>query len=186
MDRRKVLKSLSLLPLAGAAAVIPSEVTAQNKKKKGQWTPKKEVIRRSNSGGNTNPTVATPATAGAKPPVPASVLSGCIRSGHLLFLSGIGGWYAERRKEPGDIQVQIRSALDTMKEVLEGAGSSMANVLKVHMTVAEPNKNIAALNEAYRGYFPDPPPVRSYTGCGTDLMGRDGILLQIDCIAYVD
>jgi 2-iminobutanoate/2-iminopropanoate deaminase len=73
-----------------------------------------------------------------------------------------------------------------MKEVLEGAGSSMANVLKVHMTVAEPNKNIAALNEAYRGYFPDPPPVRSYTGCGTDLMGRDGILLQIDCIAYVD
>jgi 2-iminobutanoate/2-iminopropanoate deaminase len=185
MDRRKVLKSLSLLPLAGAAAAIPSEVNAQNKKQKGQWTPKKEVIRRSNSGGNTNPTVSTPAANGTKP-APAGVLSGCIRSGHLLFLSGIGGWYAERRKEPGDIQVQIRSALDTMKEVLEGAGSSMANVLKVHMTVAEPNKNIAALNEAYRGYFPDPAPVRSYTGCGTDLMGRDGILLQIDCIAYVD
>jgi 2-iminobutanoate/2-iminopropanoate deaminase len=73
-----------------------------------------------------------------------------------------------------------------MKEVLEGAGSSMANVLKVHMTVAEPNKNIAPLNEAYRGYFPDPPPVRSYTGCGVDQMGRDGILVQIDCIAYVD
>lgn len=184
MDRRKVLKSLSLLPLAGAAAAIPTEANAQNKKQKGQWTPKKEVIRRSNSGGNTNPTVAAPATGGA--PRPGGVLSGCIRSGHLLFLSGIGGWYAERRKEPGDIQVQIRSALDTMKEVLEGAGSSMANVLKVHMTVAEPNKNIAALNEAYRGYFPDPAPVRSYTGCGTDLMGRDGILVQIDCIAYVD
>jgi len=184
MDRRKVLKSLSLLPLAGAAAAIPTEANAQNKKQKGQWTPKKEVIRRSNSGGNTNPTVAAPAAGGT--PRPGGVLSGCIRSGHLLFLSGIGGWYAERRKEPGDIQVQIRSALDTMKEVLEGAGSSMANVLKVHMTVAEPNKNIAALNEAYRGYFPDPPPVRSYTGCGTDLMGRDGILLQIDCIAYVD
>jgi 2-iminobutanoate/2-iminopropanoate deaminase len=184
MDRRKVLKSLSLLPLAGAAATIPSEANAQNKKQKGQWTPKKEVIRRSNSGGNTNPTVAAPAASGA--PRPGGVLSGCIRSGNLLFLSGIGGWYAERRKEPGDIQVQIRSALDTMKEVLEGAGSSMANVLKVHMTVAEPNKNIAALNEAYRGYFPDPAPVRSYTGCGTDLMGRDGILLQIDCIAYVD
>jgi enamine deaminase RidA (YjgF/YER057c/UK114 family) len=184
MDRRKVLKSLSLLPLAGAAAAIPTEANAQNKKQKGQWTPKKEVIRRSNSGGNTNPTVAAPAAGGA--PRPGGVLSGCIRSGHLLFLSGIGGWYAERRKEPGDIQVQIRSALDTMKEVLEGAGSSMANVLKVHMTVAEPNKNIAALNEAYRGYFPDPAPVRSYTGCGTDLMGRDGILVQIDCIAYVD
>lgn len=54
MDRRKVLKSLSLLPLVGAVAVIPSEANAQNKKKKGQWTPKKEVVRRSNSGGNTN------------------------------------------------------------------------------------------------------------------------------------
>lgn len=185
MDRRKVLKSLSLLPLAGAVAIIPGEANAQNKKQKGQWTPKKQVIRKSNSGGNTNPTVSAPAANGTKP-APAGILSGCIRSGHLLFLSGIGGWYAERRAEPGDIQVQIRSALDTMKEVLEGAGSSMANVLKVHMTLAEPNKNIAALNEAYRGYFPDPPPVRSYTGSGVDQMGRDGILLQIDCIAYVD
>ena len=25
---------------------------------------------------------------------------GPIRSGHLLFLSGIGGWYPERRPEP--------------------------------------------------------------------------------------
>lgn len=180
MDRRKVLKSLSLIPLAGAAVIIPQEAGAQKKQKRDSWTPKKLVVQKSNSGGNTNPTVST------QTKKPAGVLSGCIRSGHLLFLSGIGGWYAERRAEPGDIQVQIRSALDTMKEVLENAGSSMANVLKVHMTVAEPNKNIAALNEAYRGYFPDPPPVRSYTGCGTDLMGRDGILLQIDCIAYVD
>jgi enamine deaminase RidA (YjgF/YER057c/UK114 family) len=103
-----------------------------------------------------------------------------------LFVAGIGGWYADRRKEPGDIRVQTSSALDIMKEVLEEAGSSMANVLKVHMTVAEPNKNLPALNEVYRGYFPDPPPVRSYTGCGVDQMGRDGILVQIDCIAYVD
>jgi enamine deaminase RidA (YjgF/YER057c/UK114 family) len=179
MNRRNVLKSLSILPLAGAAAVIPQDGQAQEKPKRNKWTPKKQVIRKSNSGGNTNPTVS-----GATKP--ASVLSGCIRSGHLLFLSGIGGWYAERRAEPGDIKVQIHSALTTMKEVLEEAGSSMANVLKVHMTVAEPNQNIAALNEAYRGFFPDPAPVRSYTGCGIDQMGRDGILVQIDCIAYVD
>lgn len=179
MNRRKLLKSLSIIPLAGAAAAIPANSLAQNKPKRQEWTPKKQVIRKSNSGGNTNPTVSN----GSRP---AAVLSGCIRSGNLLFLSGIGGWYAERRAEPGDIQVQIRSALTTMKEVLEDAGSSMANVLKVHMTVAEPNQNIAALNEAYRGFFPDPQPVRSYTGCGVDQMGRDGILVQIDCIAYVD
>lgn len=181
MNRRNLLKSLSLLPLAGAAAITvnPNEAAAQ-KKKKSQWTPKKQVIRKSNSGGNTNPTVPT-----TKGP-PASVLSGCIRSGHLLFVSGIGGWYPERRAEPGDIKVQIKSILDTLKEVLEGAGSSMGNALRVHMTVVEPNTNIALLNEAYRGYFPDPPPVRSYTGTSADLMGRDGVLVQLDCIAYVD
>lgn len=179
MNRRNLLKSLTLLPLAGAAVIVPAELTAQSKKKKNQWTPKKEVVRKSNSGGNTNTMVQTPQG-------PAAVLSGCVRSGHLLFVSGIGGWYPERRAEPGDIKVQIKSILDTLKEVLEGAGSSMANALKVHMTVVEPNKNIAALNEAYRGYFPDPAPVRSYTGTSADLMGRDGVLVQLDCIAYVD
>ncbi|MES3016411.1 MAG: RidA family protein [Bacteroidota bacterium] len=178
MNRRNLLKSLTLLPLAGAAAIAPGEVNAQNKKKN-QWTPKKQVVRKSNSGGNTNTQVATPQG-------PSAVLSGCVRSGHLLFVSGIGGWYPERRPEPGDIKVQIKSILDTLKEVLDGAGSSMANALRVHMTVVEPNKNIALLNEAYRGYFPDPAPVRSYTGTSADLMGRDGVLVQLDCIAYVD
>jgi 2-iminobutanoate/2-iminopropanoate deaminase len=182
MKRRKMLGSLGLLPLAGAAA-ISTETNAQTKQKKPKqdsWTPKKQLIRRTWNSGTTNPTQAAGVT------FPAGVLSGCIRSGHLLFLSGIGGWYAERRAEPGDIKIQIGSALDIMKEVLEEAGSSMANVLKVHMTVADPNKNLAALNEVYKGYFPDPPPVRSFSGCGADQMGRDGLLVQIDCIAYVD
>ncbi len=182
MKRRKILGSLGLLPLAGAAA-LSTEANAQPKQKKpakDSWTPKKQLIRRTWSSANTNPTQAASGT------FPVGVLSGCIRSGHLLFLSGIGGWYAERRAEPGDIKVQIRSALDIMKEVLEEAGSSMSNVLKVHMTLADPNKNLAALNEVYKGYFPDPPPVRSFSGCGVDQMGRDGILVQIDCIAYVD
>jgi len=180
MKRRKLLGSLGLLSIAGAAA-IPNDSNAQAKQKKPKkdnWTPKKQLIRRTWS----SPKQAASATG----TFPVAVLSGCIRSGHLLFLAGIGGWYPERRAEPGDIKVQIQSALEIMKEVLEEGGSSMANVLKVHMTVAEPNKNLAALNEVYKGYFPDPPPVRSYSGCGVDHMGREGVLVQIDCIAYVD
>ena len=152
---------------ASAAQAPPSASTG------GSWTPKKEVIRR--------PGQAPSANAANAP-----LLSSCIRSGHLLFVAGIGGWYPDRRKEAGDIKVQIQSALTTMKEILEAAGSSMANVLKVHMTVAEPNKNIALLNEGYRGFFPDPPPARSYTGTAANLMGREGVLVQVDCVAYVD
>lgn len=164
-NRRQVLAA-GFAALAGSSAV---EAQGGGAPATGQWTPKKEVIRRpgqSASGG--------------------ALLSSCIRSGHLLFLAGIGGWYPDRRKEPGDAKVQIQSALTTMKETLERAGSSMANVLKVHMTVADPQKNLALLNEGYRGFFPDPPPVRSYTGTGAEHMGRAGVLVQIDCIAYVD
>lgn len=165
MKRREILKGLSILPLAGVAGSAIAnqafEPKAESEKLEAEeWLPKKELIK-------------TPA-------------GSCLRSGHLLFIGGIGGWYANQRAEPGDIKVQIRSVLTTMKGILEGAGSSMSNVLKIQMTVAEPNKNIPALNEAYSEFFPENPPVRSYSGPKTSQMGRDGILCQVSCIAYVD
>lgn len=164
MKRREIVKGLTVLPFAGA---MGSDMTTNSKgKKNDEWTPKKVAIP------GVYPTTAP--------------LSLCIRSGHLVFVSGIGGWYANRRAEPGDIKVQIHSALTDMKNMLEKAGTSMANVLKVHMTVAEPNNNIGPLNEVYATFFPDPKPVRSYSGAGVDQMGRDGILVQVDCIAYID
>ena len=168
--RRQVLAA----GLAGVAgATVASARTVESSNQPGQsaqgWTPKKQVVLRP-----------------GQKPSPNALLSSCIRSGHLLFVAGIGGWYPDRRKEPGDIKVQIQGALTTMKEILENGGSSMANVLKVHMTVADPNRNIALLNEGYRGFFPDPPPARSYSAAGADQMGREGVLVQIDCIAYVD
>ncbi|MBI5008700.1 MAG: RidA family protein [Bacteroidia bacterium] len=164
MKRREILKNLSVLPVAG---VIGTNIPVEKKtKSEDGWLPKKEAVP------------------GEYPTT--SPLNLCIRSGHLVFLSGIGGWYANRRKEPGDIKVQIASALTDMKNQLEKAGTSMANVLKVHMTLVEPNKNLAPLNEVYATFFPDPKPVRSFTGTSADLMGRDGVLVQIDCIAYID
>jgi len=164
MKRRDILKNLAIVPVAG---LIGNDFTEAGKKEdKTEWSPKKEAIP------------------GVYPTT--SPLNLCIRSGHLVFLSGIGGWYANRRKEPGDIKVQIASALTDMKSQLEKAGTSMANVLKVHMTLADPNKNLAPLNEVYGTFFPDPKPARSFSGSLPELMGRDGVLVQIDCIAYIE
>lgn len=165
MKRREILKGLSIVPLAGiaTAAIAKHHAGSDTESVTGiaeEWLPKKELIE-------------TP-------------VGSCLRSGHLLFIGGIGGWYANQRAEPGDIQVQIRSVLTTMKGILEGAGSSMTNILKIQMTVAEPNKNMAKLNEAYAEFFPENPPVRSYSGSKTSQMGREGILCQVSCIAYVD
>ncbi|MBL8242141.1 MAG: RidA family protein [Bryobacterales bacterium] len=109
---------------------------------------------------------------------------GPIRSGHLLFLSGIGGWYPERRPKAGDIREQTADALTIMKESLSKAGSSMANVLKVQVALVDPEKNWDAMNEVYNTFFPKDRPARSYFG--STGFRRAGQLLQIDCIAYVD
>jgi enamine deaminase RidA (YjgF/YER057c/UK114 family) len=78
----------------------------------------------------------------------------------------------------------MRSALTTMKEILERAGSSMDNVLKVDVAIIDPESNWNAMNEGYRGLFHSPAPARSVHGIASTR--RKGNLLQVDCIAYVD
>lgn len=160
MNRKEILTGLTLLPLAGVAMAAAIPAAASGPPEPEEWLPKKQLIR--------------------------SATSSCLRSGHLLFVGGIGGWYANRRPEPGDAKVQITSALTTMKEVLEAAGSNMSNVLQVFMTVADPNKNLDRLNEGYYEFFPKDPPARSFSSSKVTQMGRDGILVQVGCIAYVD
>jgi 2-iminobutanoate/2-iminopropanoate deaminase len=110
---------------------------------------------------------------------------GPIRSGHLLFLSGIGGWYPDKRPIPGDVKQQTGDALQTMKASLEKAGSSMQNVLKVQVALVDPEKNWGGMDEVYNTFFTgSPKPARSYFG--STGFRRAGQLLQIDCIAYVD
>ena len=109
---------------------------------------------------------------------------GPIRSGHLLFLSGIVGWYPERRPKAGDIREQTADALTIMKTSLEKAGSSMENVLKVQVALVDPEKNWEPMNEVYNTFFVKDRPARSYFG--STGFRRPGQLLQIDCIAYVD
>ena len=110
--------------------------------------------------------------------------NGPIRSGHLLFLGGIGGWYPERRPKAGDVREQTADALKIMKESLEKAGSSMDNVLKVQVALVDPEKNWEPMNEVYNTFFPKNRPARSYFG--STGFRRPGQLLQVDCIAYVD
>ena len=112
-------------------------------------------------------------------------VGGPIRSGHLLFLSGIGGWYPERRPKAGDIKQQTGDALEIMKASLEKAGSSLQNVLKVQVALVDPEKNWDGMDQVYNTFFTaSPKPARSYFG--STGFRRAGQLLQIDCIAYVD
>lgn len=120
-----------------------------------------------------------------KDPTGTSGTLAAIRSGHLLFVSGIGGYYPSRRPGgPGDIKQQTADALDLMKALLEQAGSSMADLLQVQVALVDSANNWEPMNEVYNTRVPEPRPVRSYFG--STGFPHPGQLLQIDAIAYVD
>ena len=60
----------------------------------------------------------------------------------------------------------------------------MEYVLKVQVSLVDPEENWPGMNEVYDQFFPEDRPVRSYFGATG--FRRKGQLLQIDCIAYVD
>lgn len=113
-------------------------------------------------------------------------VGGLIRAGNLVFVGGIGGWYPERRPEgPGDVRQQFGDALEMMKASLEKAGTPMANVLRIKVSLVDPAKNWDAVYEVFQARFPEPRPVCSCFGA-TGFRRGPGQLLQVECIAYID
>ena len=111
---------------------------------------------------------------------------GPIRSGNLVFVGGIGGWYPERRPNgPGDAREQFGDALEMMKASLEKAGTSMANVLRIKVSLVDPARNWDGVADVFRERFPDPKPVCTCFGV-TGFRRGPGQLLQVECIASID
>ena len=111
---------------------------------------------------------------------------GPIRSGNLVFVGGIGGWYPERRPAgPGDAREQFGDALEMMKASLEKAGTSMANVLRIKVSLVDPARNWDTVAAVVRERFPEPAPVCTCFGV-TGFRRGPGQLLQVECIASID
>jgi len=111
---------------------------------------------------------------GKKPDTPG-LYSPTVAYGNLLFISGVG------YHEAGDIKVHTEHVLQSIKQQLEAAGSSMEKVLKCNVYLAD-LKDYAAMNEVYRGKFGAEPPVRT-TIAAAGVPGNS--LVEIDVIAYV-
>jgi len=93
---------------------------------------------------------------------------GGIRVGNLYFSSGMTGVRPEARKDPlafgGDIKEQTHTILKLHKKNLEEMGSSLDNVVKVVVYLADVKTEKNAMNEVYAQYFPKDPPARSAFG----------------------
>jgi len=99
-------------------------------------------------------------------PPPIGPFSPAVKAGGLIYLSGTlapdeGGIV------PGDVATQTRRVIEKMTAVLEAAGSSLPQVVSatVYLKTAS---DFAAMNDAYRPFWPANPPTR--TTVITDLL----------------
>lgn len=87
--------------------------------------------------------------------------SQAIRASGFLFLSGQIALDPRTGQLVGtDIKQQTRQALENVRAVLEAAGSSLAQVVRCTVFLAEMN-DFGPMNEEYGSFFQDQPPART-------------------------
>ncbi|GIP37117.1 reactive intermediate/imine deaminase [Paenibacillus sp. J31TS4] len=99
-----------------------------------------------------------------------------IATGNLLFVSGQGPLDADGRIVEGGIEEQTRLTMDNVKAIVEAAGYSMDDVVKVGVFL-ENLADFERFNAVYVTYFQAPLPART---CVQAVL--DGIKVEIDAI----
>jgi 2-iminobutanoate/2-iminopropanoate deaminase len=113
-------------------------------------------------------------------PRPGGVYSQAIVAGNLIFVAGQACVNPETNQfEFGDIQSETRRTLQNIRAILEAAGSSLKDVVRVGVFLTDMN-DFAAMNEVYGEFFPGDPPARTTVG-----VQLDQIKIEIDCIAQI-
>jgi len=81
----------------------------------------------------------------------------------------------------GDVRDQTRQAMENLKRVLEAAGASLKDLVKVTIYLVDMNE-FAAVNEVYGNYFDLEPPARA---CVAVRELPKGARVEIEAIAYL-
>jgi 2-iminobutanoate/2-iminopropanoate deaminase len=104
------------------------------------------------------------------------------QSGNLIFVSGqLPLDPSTMEIVPGGIVEQTKQSLDNIKAILEAAGSSLNNVLKMTIFLQDLSQ-FTDVNEIYGTYFVNPYPAR--ITCQVAKLPK-GALIEIDAIAEV-
>ena len=112
-------------------------------------------------------------------PVPAGPYSHAVVANGFVFISGQGPVNPETGAMPDAFADQVRQTFQNVQTILEAAGSSLDEVVKVNAYVTDLTR-FAEFNDVYKEFFQDDPPAR--TTVGTALLG---ILVEVDCIAAI-
>lgn len=153
-SRRKFIRRGAVAATATAALATTTQAQAQAEGK-----PTKRVIYRS-----------------GRKPEKTPLFNSTVAYGNLIFIAGVGYHQA------GDIKVHTKGVLDSIKQQLENAGSSMEKVLKCNVYLND-LKDYKEMNEVFLGSFGPEPPVRTTIAAAGGIPGNS--LVEIDVIAYL-
>jgi len=115
------------------------------------------------------------------------------RSGHLLFLSGIGP-RTVTNEIPGleqnkngqftafDFEAQCRSVFDNVRIILEECGSGWDKLLDVTVFLTNMQRDFPVYNKVYAEYFKDNQPCRTTVGINAL---PTPIAIELKCIAEI-
>ncbi|CUS96472.1 endoribonuclease L-PSP [Candidatus Chrysopegis kryptomonas] len=115
-----------------------------------------------------------------KAPKPVGPYSQAIIAGDFIFTAGqIPIDPKTNQVVQGDIKEQTKQVLENLKAVLESAGATFDDVVKVTVYMRDLNE-FSAMNEVYSEYFKNSPPAR--TTVEVSRLPRD-VKIEIDLIA---
>jgi 2-iminobutanoate/2-iminopropanoate deaminase len=115
-----------------------------------------------------------------KAPKPLGPYSQAVRANGFIFISGQGALDpATGTLVEGGVAQQTARTLDNLKAIVEVAGSSLDQAVKVSVFLKDMN-DFSAMNEVYARYFPKNQPAR--TTVEVARLPRD-LRVEIDLIA---
>ncbi|MGB8478315.1 MAG: RidA family protein [Acidobacteriaceae bacterium] len=113
-------------------------------------------------------------------PAPQGPYVPVVRVDNLLFLSGQGPIDpATNEFRLGTVQEQTRLVIQNLQTILSSCGTSLGNVVKCSVFIADPN-DFSAMNDVYAEYFGSSKPARTTV---VTMLVVPGMKVEIDCIA---
>lgn len=116
-----------------------------------------------------------------KAPAALGPYSQAVKAGNLIFTSGQLGIDPETGKMPPEVENQTANSLRNIRAILEAAGSSMDNVVKTLVFLADMN-DFAAVNRIYEQFFTGTFPARSCVQVAR--LPKDA-LVEIEAVAVI-
>jgi len=116
-------------------------------------------------------------------PRPVAPFSHVVEVDGWLFLTGQMPTFPDDPDKPlpEGVEAQTRRTMDNLILVLEGVGADLSHVVQARVYLTRFERDYAAMNEAYRSYFPPGRlPARTCVGVSGLAVGA---LVEIDMVA---